>query len=77
MVFLLFAHALATPRGGAADCVGIYETVEQAEQAAVDGEVCEIAENRDGRLVVIRERDGGVWRDCGPLPVLPDRLPSI
>lgn len=67
-MFLLFAHDLRAPRGGAADCVGVFGSVVDAEAAAPEGyEVVEIAQVRGGDLVVIRELHQGRWRDCGPL----------
>ncbi|MES2461224.1 MAG: hypothetical protein V4671_11640 [Armatimonadota bacterium] len=52
--FLLFAYDYYYPSGGAADCLGVFRTLEEAEQAYKgDQEAAEVAVIHGGRLEVV------------------------
>lgn len=52
-MYLLFAYDHDSPQGGAHDCVGVFETAEQARAAYTPGrDINEIAEVTPGGLVI-------------------------
>ena len=77
-MFLLFAFDLLEPQGGADDCVGVFDSVEAAQEAAaqswrgkrpVDYEHCEIHWIVDGQLALYADRQPeghGSWVVVAP-----------